>query len=466
MRNCRKVLIALCLLLVLLNSAAYGNTDVQRKLDEKKAEIAEMEKVIQAMNESIRGRESRVIELEKEYAATQKTLSKTKEELVQSEERLREKNRVFGRRVRNAYMKSGLSYLDMIFEADNFGDLILRIVYLSRVLARDGETIVALKEEYAFLRERRAAMEQQQEKLADLRYQMTAENKNLLDQRREVENMLKAARGELALMTPQAERKPVYGVVFDNAPAARPQHGLSQASLVYEYEVEGRITRYLALFSAFPAKVGPVRSARAHSIMLAAENDVRYIHAGGGVDVLPKIREMNVRNTDALRESAKFFRDTSRRAPHNLYINLAALGLERPSPAVTVRPGFLNRQGAPVGSISIEYSGSYRISYEYVPAKGAYRRYINGNLHRDAAGREIAARNIIVQYARHFNDAQGRPTADLVGSGEIDFYSQGQHFRGTWRKDSATSPTRFFYQDGQPIERVYGQTWIQIVRAR
>jgi hypothetical protein len=99
-----------------------------------------------------------------------------------------------------------------------------------------------------------------------------------------------------------------------------------------------------------------------------------------------------------------------------------------------------------------------------VEKEGYYLRYINGKQHKDADGTAITARNIIVQYVPFYNDSRGRPTADLIGEGPIDYYCQGQKFRGAWRKESASSPTRFYYQDGREIERVYGQTWIQLVR--
>jgi hypothetical protein len=106
------------------------------------------------------------------------------------------------------------------------------------------------------------------------------------------------------------------------------------------------------------------------------------------------------------------------------------------------------------------------VSYEYDEGQGAYRRHINGAVHRDGNGRTVMARNIIVQYVPHQNDSRGRPTPQIIGSGAIDYYVQGQLFRGTWRKDSAGGATRFYYQDGQEIERVYGQTWIQLVRPK
>ena len=70
-----------------------------------------------------------------------------------------------------------------------------------------------------------------------------------------------------------------------------------------------------------------------------------------------------------------------------------------------------------------------------------YLRHLNGPVHRDAAGKEIAARNVILQYVSHPYDSRGRPTPNLIGSGPIDFYSMGQRFRGTWSKSSPASPT-------------------------
>ena len=95
-----------------------------------------------------------------------------------------------------------------------------------------------------------------------------------------------------------------------------------------------------------------------------------------------------------------------------------------------------------------------------------YQRYLNGSLQKDAAGRTITARNVIVQYVPHSLDAKRRPTPNLIGSGAIEFYVQGQRFSGTWSKSDKESPTRFSYEDGQRIELIYGPTWIQIVRDR
>ncbi|MCL5981422.1 MAG: DUF3048 domain-containing protein [Firmicutes bacterium] len=453
-------------------SPAYSSpADIRERVRQTRTEISELEKVLKALDEAIRTRAERVKSLEKELAETEAGLEQVAGELADAKNRLEDTTKIFAKRVRSSYMMGGVSYLELLLEAESFGDLIVRMVYLRRILQQDAEMVGTVRQEQAFLQERKTTLESETQRLRDLRQQRDAEHRNMLDQQREKKEMLASAQkklaGDLARITPQAERRPVYGVVLDNAPPARPQHGLSRASVVYEYEVEGRITRYLALFSSFPSKVGPVRSARSHSAMLALENDVHFIYSSGGVDVLDRIRGWEVRGTNALRSgSSSFSRDRSRRAPHNLYVNLATLGIESQSAEVVIRPAYLGREGTSAPRIEIEYSRDYRVSYRYLPDRGAYRRYVNGQVHRDASGAVIFARNIIVQYAPHGTDLFRRPTPELIGEGTIDFYAQGEHFRGRWKKENPASPTRFYFQDGREIERVFGQTWIQIVRDR
>ncbi|HAI20743.1 MAG TPA: hypothetical protein DCM14_02380 [Clostridiales bacterium UBA8153] len=476
MRRQLAVLALLSFCVAVLTSAfpsfAYGSpADIRRRIGETRTEIRELERVLAALEQAIRTRAAHVSQLERELRNTEAGLTRLRGEVSAARSRFDEANRVFAGRLRSVYMQGSLSYLELLLGAASLGDLVVRWTYLRRILQHDSGVIDAVQREQSLLRERALTLESETQRMHALRQQRDAERRNLLAQEREKRAVLAAAQGrlavDLALITPQAERRPVYGVILDNAPQARPQHGLANAAMVYEYEVEGRITRYLALFSSFPAKIGPVRSVRSHSAMLALEHGVHLVYAGGGLDVLDRIRGWEVQGTDALRsQSNSFSRDGSRRAPHNLYVNLATLDLHSPSTQMVIRPAYLGRQGAQGLRIELEYSPDYRITYQFVEEKGAYRRHINGQVHRCAAGTVIYARNVIIQYARHGTDLLRRPTPDLVGEGDIDFYALGEHFRGRWKKESTNSPTRFYFLDGQEIERVYGQTWIQIVRAR
>ncbi len=470
----RRFWFATALILTLLlsvgapNSITYGGEqDAIQGVEVTRSEIIELENKLKALDDSIQSRLKRLEELEKEHLESESYLQQAEEELAMAQIRLEVTSHNFAERVRSLYMKGGISYLEMLLQADSFGDLIIRVAYIVRILNSDAQLISDITEEQEAVFAWKSTIVEKRHNMQDLRDQQEAEHRNLAEEYRQQEAVLVAAKqrlaGQLALITPRAERKPVYGIVFDNAPQARPQHGLAKATVVYEYEVEGRITRYLGLFSSFPTKVGPIRSARFHNVILALENDVHFIYSSAGIDVLAKIREWEVRGTDALLARG-FYRDYNRRAPHNLYVNLSTLGLEKQSEEVIIRPAFLSREGTPATEVSLRYSANYTIKYQYVKDKGAYRRYINNNQHRDGTGEEILARNIIIQYVPHGFDPRDRPYPDLIGEGAIDFYSQGQHFSGTWKKDSRTDKTRFYYQDGQEIERVFGQTWIQIAR--
>ena len=73
-----------------------------------------------------------------------------------------------------------------------------------------------------------------------------------------------------------------YAVVINNYPAAvKAQTGLNEAYIVYEFPIEGGITRSLALFKDVEdVKLGTVRSARKDYIDYVLENDAIFVHFG------------------------------------------------------------------------------------------------------------------------------------------------------------------------------------------
>lgn len=77
-------------------------------------------------------------------------------------------------------------------------------------------------------------------------------------------------------------RRPL-AVMINNAPAARPQSGLSSADIILEVLAEGGITRFIAIFQSEGAAetVGPVRSIRPYLIELGESYDGVLVHAGG-----------------------------------------------------------------------------------------------------------------------------------------------------------------------------------------
>ncbi|WP_343244959.1 DUF3048 domain-containing protein, partial [Streptomyces sp. SID14478] len=87
-----------------------------------------------------------------------------------------------------------------------------------------------------------------------------------------------------------AARAALLAVKIDNVGAARPQTGLQDADIVYAEQVEGGLSRLMAVFgSRLPEVVGPVRSARETDLELLRQFDrptLAYSGAQGGVQRL------------------------------------------------------------------------------------------------------------------------------------------------------------------------------------
>ena len=262
---------------------------------------------------------------------------------------------------------------------------------------------------------------------------------------------------------------PLVAVMVDNLCAARPQTGLGEAGVVYEMEAEAKITRFMALFAGDPpAVVGPVRSARSYYLQICKEWGALYAHVGGSRDATANIKSWGIKDLDEFRNGGEYSRDSSRRAPHNVYLNIdkATKGKE---PGLQPHWQFGDPpQGDPdFSKITFSYGSGNRVSYEFSAGEKKYLRYVNGSPHSDReSGKQIAVTNVVIQYASHQYRGDGTACIDVqvVSSGNAEFFLAGQYQEGTWRKDSMGSPTRFFNTEGKEIVFPRGNTWIQVLR--
>lgn len=269
---------------------------------------------------------------------------------------------------------------------------------------------------------------------------------------------------------PLEEANHLIAVMVNNAPQARPQSGLSSADLVYEIEMEGLMTRFVAFFYGnLPENVGSVRSARPYVMMLAKEWDAYFAHVGGSDDAFAKVKEWGIRDIDDVKGHKGFWVDKNGRRPHNTYLNLkeALAGKEKNGVfhnwEFTAPP-----EGEPdYREISFSYDKYNRPAYVFDEDSGLYLRFINGEPHLDkATGEQLAARNLIFQFARHRNLGTKLLHIDveLIGEGKAEYFLGGKYLTGTWRKKDLNSPTEYLDEEGNPIKPVKGKTWVQVLR--
>ncbi|OAB44638.1 DUF3048 domain-containing protein [Paenibacillus antarcticus] len=265
-------------------------------------------------------------------------------------------------------------------------------------------------------------------------------------------------------------------VMVNNAPAARPQSGLSKADMVYEVLAEGGITRLVAIFQSHSEAVtiGPIRSIRPYLIELGGLYQGLLVHAGGSPEAYSIIQKQKKEDLDEIgKAGAYFWRDKSRKAPHNLYSDTDKLheGANKlkyeQEVAIPTYPFHTENEiiaGEHASKVDITFLlKNYVVSYDYDDSKQVYKRSINNMPHVDLTNNmQLEAANVIVMGADHkVLDDVGRLSVDINLGGEALIFQQGKLVKGNWihSKDDVIR----FVKDDKEIPLVPGTTYINIV---
>jgi hypothetical protein len=267
---------------------------------------------------------------------------------------------------------------------------------------------------------------------------------------------------------------PVVVVKVDNAPLARPQWGLDLADVVYEEPVEGRTTRFVAVYSSREAnEIGPVRSVRESDMeLLSMYGKVAFAFSGGNRGVLEGVRrsgrvyEVSYNNTPGAYSVMGRRRDA-----YNYVTGIGRLLPHAPTAAVAKDVGF--RFGAaPAGgrsgrSATLVWSVYARTGWTYSPAKKAYLRTMDGKPAMLRNGKQQSAPTVVIQYckvvASRYSDVSGAnsPYTVTKGTGKVVILRGGKAYTGTWKR-SGTGPTRYVDAKGRDIKLATGPVWVML----
>ena len=272
-------------------------------------------------------------------------------------------------------------------------------------------------------------------------------------------------------------------VQVENLSDARPQAGLSAADIVYEYETEGGISRFTALYFGTPAaRIGPVRSARLVSIKLLDTYKGVLLYSGGSDYV-----EQQLSNDSAARKynetsaQGALFRDNNKAAPHNLFTDGSHLTqLQQKVGAQTVpyqlwtrtTVAALPKGGTPAAKFSVPVSDSEAPTYTYDAATGGYQRAESdtGVLNDNDSQQPWEAKNILVlpvdvTIGPEVEDSSGAHGLDfaIAASGPGQLVVGGQVFPVTFNQ-GASGPPQLTLAGGAPAPVAPGQVLIELVK--
>lgn len=293
-----------------------------------------------------------------------------------------------------------------------------------------------------------------------------------------------------------AETRPI-AVMIPNESNALPHYNLSNASVLYEANVEGRMTRLLAIFENWTDldKIGNIRSLRSYFAYWAFEWDAFIVHSGQPffVNELLALPDTETINENSFPDADAFFRDSSRQRPHNLYATGSGIldavnekgytlnyrGLcdtQHFLFADSAAPNTLEQYGtAAVAATYIDMSGCYPVTrcyFDYNQQDGLYYRsqHLSGGSdgpHIDAAtGQQLAFKNLLVQNVQAEDIGEGYLSVSCLDTTQDGwFFTEGRGIHVTWKKLSDYGATRFYDDSGNEISLNTGKTMICIIQS-
>jgi Protein of unknown function (DUF3048) N-terminal domain/Protein of unknown function (DUF3048) C-terminal domain len=263
----------------------------------------------------------------------------------------------------------------------------------------------------------------------------------------------------------EVNHREVIAAKVENIAAARPQVGLSQADITFIQEVEGAQTRLIAVYhSRFPKRLGPIRSARSTDVqLLPLFGRPGLVYSGANASVQAKVDRASI---VPIRRST---RDRTRAAPHNVFVDLAAIAQSRKLPAAT-SIGWTFDDAVPRASQATSVKVRVgRDSFSFGYSSGRYVVRWNGTSYADGdSGTITKTDNVVIMSVRNHPDGNrdvlGAPSveSDTVGEGTVIIYRNGTKIVGQWKRAKVSAPLRFTDKSGESIALKPGQTWVAL----
>ena len=267
-------------------------------------------------------------------------------------------------------------------------------------------------------------------------------------------------------------------IQIENSIDARPQAGMQQADMVYEYISEGSIPRLSAVYwHPLPDLVGPVRSCRLITIRLELMYKGMIYCSGANDYVLGMVwKHPNLVNDYSHGAGNVFYRDNATRyAPHNVMMhgnNVTAYTAQQnlPAPPYDIAPKHPDATftGDAAPTISVPDHGA---TWQYDPGSKQYFKTQDGRPFNNVGTGRVHAKTVIVQYVSSFldtnpaNSFHGYFTEayELTGDGKADIFVDGVVIHATWHHPDPNVPAVYLDANGNPIELDNGLTWVHVI---
>ncbi len=289
--------------------------------------------------------------------------------------------------------------------------------------------------------------------------------------------------GEANVTEEQSEKRPI-AIMVNNVNVAQPvQTGVNKADIVYETEVEGGVTRLLAVYNDVSnvEKIGSVRSARYDYIDLAKGHNAIFFHCGCDPDhAKPHLKdiddiEFNDNNEGGARIKNGLSKEHTFYAYGSGIINrIKKAGFKTTVSEVKNWQNFA-KEGETVTlsntANSVKIPFNYPTTFKYDSASGKYVRYCKDVKRVDYFTKDdTKVKNLFVlnttigNFKCSGHKAQHRKINLESGNGY--YFVNGTYTPIKWSKGAASNGFTFTNQDGSPLTVNPGNSWVCIANMK
>ena len=266
---------------------------------------------------------------------------------------------------------------------------------------------------------------------------------------------------------------PVLAVKLDNTSRSEPHAGLPDADVVYIEQVEGGLTRYVAIFSTrVPKMIGPIRSARIADLELLPQyGKVAFAFSGSNPLLRPVIARAPLYDVSGDRGSVGYWRQDGRYAPYDFFGNGVTLLKRAPKAQKPHDVGFTFDEAAQAGgravtSVTARWP-SARAQFTWSKSSARWLLTMDGTKSKDTEGSRLGGTTVIVQYVNVYPSIYGKgsnntPMSETVGSGRALILRDGQAYDARWARPSIGQGTTWTV-DGTEFPLAPGQVWVLLV---
>ena len=274
--------------------------------------------------------------------------------------------------------------------------------------------------------------------------------------------------------TNKAKQRPVAIMINNVNVAQSRQTGVNKADIVYETEVEGGITRLMAVYQDISDldKIGTVRSARYPYVDLALGHNAIYVHCGQDPTYCaPHLKDIDHLSIDTNSKGAKRI-SNGLSSEHTLYALAGDLWqsakdtfnttVSRVNNWANFTDEKLSLDGGSATSVKVPFP-AMSTGFTYDEQSGLYTRLVGGNVHTDYyTGETTKVKNVFILLTSISNYPDGKHRQVALQGGDGYYITNGTVQFIKWSKGAATNGFKFTDTNGNEIKVSAGNSWVCI----